>query len=158
MEAIVGVVVPPFAIDINEFSLAFQEVSMMLGLPTNTITIVSKGSVVWIPIGDDSTVASERTQVHDSNRSHWIEARRVDRFIQSSVNACFRTSIGQPTFGVGIVRTRQDPSCPIRSVEYGIIIKPSVWPPSRDLFIVRKEQLPAILGQCRFLDTIRISC
>ena len=74
VQTIVGVVVPPFTININEFSLTFQEVSMMLGLPTNTVTIVSKGSIVWIPIGNDSTVASERTQVHDSNRSNRIES------------------------------------------------------------------------------------
>ena len=61
MKAIVGVVVPPFTFLIDEFSLPFQEVSMVLGLPSNAVTIVGKRSIVWIPIGDDSTVASEGT-------------------------------------------------------------------------------------------------
>ena len=104
MQSVVGVVVPPLTINIDEFSLAFQEVGMMLGFPTNTITIVGKRSIVWIPIGDDSTVASERTQIHDCNCSDRIETRCVHGFIQSSVNPCFGPCIGKPAFGVGVVR------------------------------------------------------
>ena len=45
METIVRIVEPPFAIDIDEFSLALKEVSVMLGLPSDTIAIVGKCSV-----------------------------------------------------------------------------------------------------------------
>ena len=158
MQSVVGVVVPPFTINIDEFTLAFQEVGMMLGLPTNTITIVGKCSIVWIPISNDSTVASERTQIHDCNCSYRIETRCVHGFIQSSVNACFRTCIGEPSNRVGIIRTRQGSFSPIGSVEHSLIVKSSVWPSSRNLFIISEEQLPSILWKCNLLDAIGIGC
>ena len=62
MKFIVGIVKPPFSINIDEFTLALKEVGMMLGLPTNTCAIVSKRSIGRIPIRNLTTVAAERTE------------------------------------------------------------------------------------------------
>ena len=103
MQAVVGGVVPPFAVLIDEFALAFQEVGMMLGLPPNTVAVVGEGAVVGIPIGDDAAVAAEGTQVHDRNRADGIETGGVHRLVQAGVDTRFRPGIGQPTFRVGVV-------------------------------------------------------
>ena len=145
MEAIVGVVVPPFAILIDKFTLAFEEVSMVLVFPSYTGSIVSKGSIGRIPIRNDATVAAKRTEIHDCNGTHWVKPRCIDGLIQSRMDAYFWTCIGQPSNRVGIVGTGQGPLCPVRSVEYGLIIKPSIRPSSRYLFIVCEEQLPSVL-------------
>ena len=103
MEAVVDVVVPPFAILIDKFTLAFKEVSVMLVFPTDTGSIVSKSSICGIPIRNDATVAAKRTEIHDCNGTHWVKPRRVNGLIQSGMDTCFRACIGQPSNRVSIV-------------------------------------------------------
>ena len=103
MKSIVRVVEPPLTVLVDEFSLAFEEVGVVLGFPPHPVSIVSEGAVVWIPIGDDSTVASEGTQVQHGDGANGVEARRVHRFVEAGVNARFRSRIGEPTDGVGVV-------------------------------------------------------
>ena len=67
MQSVIAVVKPPLAVLVNQFALAFQEIRVVLGLPPHTGAVVGKGSIVWIPIGDDAAVAAEGTQVHHGN-------------------------------------------------------------------------------------------
>ena len=45
MQTVVGIVEPPFAVSVDEFALPFEEVSVVLGFPTNAVSIVSKRSI-----------------------------------------------------------------------------------------------------------------
>ena len=103
MQAIVRVVEPPFAIDIDEFALSFEEVSVVLGFPSYAASVVSKCSIGRIPVGDDAAIGAERAEIHDCNGPYGVETGGVDRFIEPCVNACFRTGVGEPTNRVSIV-------------------------------------------------------
>ena len=77
METVVRVVEPPFAVLVDEFTLAFQEVGVVLVFPSHAGAVVGEGAVVGIPIGDDAAVGSERTQIHDRNRADAILLAQV---------------------------------------------------------------------------------
>ena len=83
MKFVVWIVKPPFAVDINEFSLAFKEVSVVLGFPTHTSPIVSECPVGRIPIGDNTAVGAEGTEIHDRNGAFGVESSGVDGFVET---------------------------------------------------------------------------
>ena len=156
VKSVVRVVEPPLAALVNEFALTFQEVGVVLGLPTHAVAVIGEGPVACVPIGDDATVASEGTQVHDRNRADGIKSRGIHCLVQTGVNARFGASIGEPAFGVGVVGIRQRTFRPVGAVEHRLVTKPSVWPSSRHLFFVVKEQLPAVFGQGHFLNAVAV--
>ena len=146
VQPVVGVVEPPFAVLVDEFTLALEEIRMVLVLPTHPGAVVSKRPVAGVPIRDDAAVGTERAEVHDRNRSDGVEARGVDGLVQTGVNARLGPCIGEPALRVGVVRTRQRAFRPVRPVEHGGVGELGVGPTGRHLFVVGQEQLPTVNG------------
>ena len=154
VQDIVRVVEPPLTVLVDEVSLAFEEVGVMLVLPTHPGAVVRKRSVAGVPVRDEAAVGAERTEVHDRNRSHGVKPRGVHGLVQTGVNARFGPSVGQPALGVGVVRARQRAFRPVGTVEHGLVGKLSVGPASWHLFFVSQKQLPTVNGERDFLDAI----